>query len=94
MSCLRAVATLSERMLDAARISDWETLQRLEAEERTQIGQWRSLTTTGVLVDAEQKRLLHAILERHDAILALAKPLHQDLKTLLEAFPEAAGTDR
>lgn len=81
-------------MLDAARLSDWEALQRLEAEERAQIDQWRSMTVAGLALDAEQQRLLQATLERHDAILALARPLHQDLKTLLEAFPEAAGTDR
>lgn len=89
LACLHTISEISEKMLAATRSSQWDDLLALEARERELIGHFRSLTGS---IDREiSRQLIRSILNNHSAIMALAQPLHQDLKVLLEAFPEATG---
>lgn len=86
LTCLQAIADLSEEMLAAARTSKWDSLQALEAKERGLLALLRSLTS---LTDiGRQKNLTQTILDNHSAIATFIQPLHHDLKMLLEALPE------
>lgn len=95
LDCLQAIATLSEKMLAAARESRLLDLAELEREERQLAGQLVSLPLPGIDTNGEQqRRFLQNALQNHAAISAITDPLHTDLKTLIEAFPEITGSDR
>ena len=94
LDCLQAIAALSEKMLAAARDSRWHDLETLEGEERQLAGQLATLPLPGSDPNGEQQRRhLQTALQNHSAISAIVDPLHADLKALLEAFPETAGSD-
>lgn len=94
LDCLQAIAALSEKMLTAARDSRWHDVELLEGEERQLASQLATLPLSGIDTNGkQQRRFLEAALQNHAAISAIADPLHADLKALLEAFPETAGSD-
>lgn len=95
IDCLSAILTLSERMLVAARKSDWEAVEVLEVEQRALGRQLTSLPlpnsdSTG----ARQRQLIEETLLNHAAIFAVAAPLHRDLEMLLKDFAEAPKNER
>lgn len=92
LAVLQAIANLSEEMLAAAKNSQWELLQALEYKEREYLA---NLKPPSQPLDIEgQDYLIRVILENHAVITSLVKPLHHDLKVLLEAFPQVASPDR
>jgi len=94
LELLRTVAALSEQMLSAARAYQWEELAALEMRERALVAQ---LQTQGGLIDATTdtpRKLLQTALDNYAAIADITQPLWQDLKILLDAFPESAETEK
>ncbi|UCV27645.1 flagellar protein FliT [Ferribacterium limneticum] len=92
LACLQAIANTSEEMLAATRGSQWELLQALETRQREYVTHLAPLSTSADR--GTENRLIRAILDNHSAITALIQPLHQNTKTLLEAFSESAGTEK
>lgn len=88
---LREIFELSEKMLAAARSYQWEELQRLELEEQALAAQLQTASRQSPLDTSESRRLIQATLNNHDAIYAIAQPMLDDVKILLDALAAPTG---
>lgn len=91
---LKKIVQLSEEMLVAARSYRWNEVVTIEARESQLIGEI-ALQSALFTSDVDDIRnAIQLILNNHTAISAIAEPLHQDLRILLESFPEPPGTNK
>lgn len=81
-----AILAITDRMLQAARRSDWDKLVALELDCKQLTGQLIERHAHQVLTDEQQKKkikLIHQILERDAEIRAVTEPWMTHLQNML-----------
>ncbi len=95
LSCYEAIATASGRMLEAARMADWDRLVRAEADCTALINEARDLRAACDCSAAGEARRLSALRKvmADDAeIRALMQPWLGKLHRVLGGRPDSSGS--